>query len=188
MWAWFHERAVEVQAGAAIVQAFAALVTAGLTVALVWATRRYVGLTADLATAATAEAERHRQAATARRLRFCSLVGRLELLVASLPDNRDESRIRAAAHVWRAEDVEEFLALASSMGDATAVDAESAGPSLRWLAGRIRYVQSVPPSVGVDWDEQVPAADWARHLTLARTALVSIDRRETPAGLAAAVA
>jgi hypothetical protein len=50
---WLHEHAVEVQALAAVVQALAAGVTVVLTAALVWATRRYVGLTADLAKAAS---------------------------------------------------------------------------------------------------------------------------------------
>jgi hypothetical protein len=130
MWAWLHEHAVEVQAGAALVQAFAAIATVALTAVLVWATRRYVGLTAELAKAAIAGAEWQQRGAATQRRFFCGLLGRLELLVADLPEDRDESKIRAARG-WKDEDVEQFLAFAASMGDETMVEAESAGPSLR---------------------------------------------------------
>src|SRR5262245_3290995 len=111
MVAWLHDHATEVQAAAAVVQALAAGVTVALTAVLVWATRRYVRLTADLARAATAEAERHRLAAETRRLKFLAVVARLELLVERLPEDRSESRIRAAL-VWTDDDVKQLLALA----------------------------------------------------------------------------
>ncbi len=177
MLGWIHDHALEVQALAAIASVLLTGVLVGVTV-------NYVRLTKTLASAASAEAERQRQATRAQRLRFCSVVGRLEVLVGNLPESRDESRIRAAL-VWTDEDIDQLLALAPSMGEATAVDAESALPSLRWLARWIRYVQFVPAMIGIDWDQYIPAADWARHRTLARTALVRIDRRETPAVLQA---
>jgi hypothetical protein len=174
--------ATQVQALAAIVQAIAAGVTVVLTAVLVWATRRYVGLTAELAKAATAEGERQRKVAADQRLRFLAIVGRLDVLVADLPEDRAESKIRAAL-VWEVTDVDQLLALAPHMGLATVVDAESAGPSLRWLRERVRFVQRVPEKMGLDWDKELPAEIWTERLTYARKALRDISRRETPADL-----
>jgi len=48
-------------------------------------------------------------------------------------------------------------------------------------------VQAFPQGLGLNWDEELPAAAWTQHLTVARTALQRIDRRETPADLAVSV-
>src|SRR5262249_46388724 len=126
----------------------------------------------------------------ARRREFLFILGRLELFITTLPADRNESRIRAV-HGWKGADIERFLALAPSMGVQTAADAESAGPSLRWLLDRVRYVQGTRPETGFK-EEELPAKDWGERLTLACKALQSIDSREiasseTPTDLKAPV-
>jgi hypothetical protein len=77
----------ECRAGA--VQALATVVLVGITA---W----YARLTCKIAQAAAAGAEVQRQAALAQRLRFLGVVARLELHLDRLPDDRNESKLRAA--------------------------------------------------------------------------------------------
>jgi hypothetical protein len=161
---------------AAAVQALAALATGILTAVLAFVTWRYVRLTAALAQAANAQVEAQRQAAAAQRLRFVGIAAQLGLAVQSLPDDRNDSKIREAV-LWGDDDVTQLTTLAATLGVSTAVEAETAAISLRWLADRVRYVKALPLSV--DRGGRIPADEWAGHLKIARTTLAGIDQRET---------
>jgi|SRR5215475_7652229 len=152
------------------VQVLAALATVLLTGVLVCVTARYVRLTRGLLEVATAEAEGQRQAAATQRLRFLTVVARLDLLVTRLPEDRSESRIRAAL-LWKEDDVEQLLALAPGIGVAAAVHAESVDQACDGCMTAYPHVQAFPQGLGLNWDEELPAAAWTQHLTVARTAL-----------------
>src|SRR5262249_23947159 len=131
----------------------------------------------------TAQAEREREAAKTQRLRFVTLAARLGLLVQELPDDRNETAIRAAT-LWDDDEVAELHVLAPSLGVGAAANAAIAAMSLGWLSERVRHVKNSPHGSGTDW-RQLPSDDWPDKLKLARESLSALEALEPQADLGA---
>jgi hypothetical protein len=167
---WIQDYALEVQAGAALIQGAAAIVVAVLTYRLVQATREYVRLTSDLAAAARAAALAQTAASATSKARFVALVDQLRDQVAGIPlDVGSEYRLRNAS-LWTNDDLDTFMELGARLGFAR--DVTTAVLLLRRVAELVQTIKDTDPRQGAVWSS-FPFRDYTDSL---QGAAASLDR------------
>jgi hypothetical protein len=162
----------------------AAVVQAVVVIALYGITRRYVALTARLASSAEAQVELLRADRSERHsaglTQLAALARRLLISLRQLPGPDSEARRHAESLIRSAqlasyEDLETLRRLAASVGPAVGDLARSATQHLSWLLQWAREVQASSIAAGFDYG-RLSWREWGSHWTQAEQALISLER------------
>jgi hypothetical protein len=158
-------------------QALAAIVQAGVAIALYRITKSYVELTGRLAIASEAQVEllrAERSETRSNQLKQLSLLAQsllkhLRQLPGPASQQRADRLIREAI-LPTDQQLDELRNLAAAVGLAVSQLAGSAVEHLAWLLRWAREIQGVRPEVGFDY-RKMSWPDWCRHWTEAEQAL-----------------
>jgi hypothetical protein len=143
-------------------QAVAAMLQAGVAVALLLITRRYVQLTGRLAAATEAQVEilrAERDEKRSERLKqLAGLAQRLLTALEQLPGPGRDAQQRAHSLITNAvlpqdDELQELRRLANAIGPAVGQLAQSASDNFGWLLNWARKVQATNPVLGFDYNQ-----------------------------------
>jgi hypothetical protein len=166
------------------IMAGAALVQAAVVIALYGITRRYVALTARLASSAEAQVELLRAERSDKHSAVLTQLAELakSLLVAlqQLPGPDSDARSHAeslirSAQLTSDEDLETLRRLAAAVGPAVGDLAQSATQHLSWLLQWAREIKASSIAAGFDLN-RLSWREWGAHWTQAEQALISLGR------------
>lgn len=156
-----------IQAGAAGVQAVAAI-----TIYVV--TRQYVALTRELAGAANEQLKLNRLSQLAEdKQRAGALRGRaagIEARVSDLPEQPDDTAFRTRA-LWTADEIDGLQTAAAQVFGLAADAAGKAAVELTWLRDQIQAIRDVPINMGYDYPRSFPNEEWRTRRAAALTSL-----------------
>lgn len=145
-----------IQAGAALVQALAA-------VTIYYVTKEYVRLTKGIASAASDQLEFTRLNQLAEdKLRAGGLRGRassLESRLNALPEEVDDTAFRQRA-LWTFEEIDALQQSSALVNGLSADAASSAAIELTWILDRLQAIRAVPIPVGYDYPRFFPHREW----------------------------
>lgn len=162
----------------------AAVVQAAVVVALYGITKRYIALTARLASSAEAQVEllraERREQDSAVLMQMASLAKNLLISLRQLPGPDREARDHAESLIRSAqlasdEDLDTLRRLAAGVGPAVGDLARSATQHLSWLLQWAREVKAASIAAGFDYS-RLSWREWGVHWTQAEQALISLER------------
>lgn len=177
IWNWLNINSLAIQA-------MALVVSVGVTVFLVYYTRKYVGLTQSLAETANAELLSREEARKVRRRELESfvraLLNTLEPLevYGTLGVEALEGTLRSSKALdWA--DFERFTLLAAEIDTETARQAQALKRDLSWLNDRIKEMKSYRPRFSDDpWTKKPNASiEWNSALLDSRKTLTEMLKR-----------
>jgi hypothetical protein len=135
---WLAANAPAVQAGAALVQAFAAIAALGVTAWLAWLTRQYVRQTRELVAAGGREE-------LSQRRHLWAIVKMLRWLLDNLPSEPGDQAARRVheATMWAEDDVRALVEVsARAVGPGESIVASSVANRLRGIRDRVAKVKA----------------------------------------------
>jgi hypothetical protein len=159
-----------IQAGAAVVQAVAAIIIYAVT-------REYVHLTRDIALAGKEQLKltrltqlsHEKQRANALRGRAISLEAR----VSALPVGPDDTALRRLP-LWTFEEVEGLQSTAAEVNGLAADASGKAAVALVALRDQVQAIRAVPTNMGYDYAKHFREEEWRAHRTTALTAITEL--------------
>jgi hypothetical protein len=165
MLAWFNHNAAAVQALASVCSVIA-------TVVLLLITRRYVGLTQELARAAREQLRFQERTAASEAAQLVTLVDVFLGSLKRFPAVETEGDDLRAVSLWKHSDVSAFGSLAASVLG-TRPEVQRAIQRLNWIQTTAEHAQQD----GLNKDNpshEFPWEDWTRQIGEARTALQAV--------------
>jgi len=162
MFDWLNRNAAAVQALASVFSVFA-------TVVLLIITRRYVGLTQEMARAAREQVRIQQRTVATEAAQLTTLVDVFLGTLRKLPVEQTDADALRTVSVWKHLDVTTFGSLAAAvLGSRSEV--QRAIQRLNWVHATLDRVQQTPQEDQSQWD-QFPWEEWKRQIAEARSAL-----------------
>ncbi len=161
-------------ANAGAIQAVAALVSALVTVVLVYITWRYVRLTQRLAEAASAEMSFHEEAEAEKWRELNAYTKLIRSLISGLPAAEQGAvRIMRQAPSWEPGDVMRLQRLAARLDRRAGERAAAVVTAMTWLGERLHEVKTADPDAASDWS-RFPWGRWRQEIERATRGLDAI--------------